>query len=336
MKVTIDEVARAAGVSVTTVSRVLNASPAVRPEKRARVERAIADLNYVPSRVAQSLKSRNFGAVALIVTDISNAFFAEIARSFERYCDANGYTLMLCNTDARPERLAGFLRDLPYRGVDGIIDCGVTHLDDASVSPLLRSIASQGPPMVLTGRGVDGVDLPTVVTDNESGIGQALEHLWTTGRRRIAYLGGADAQQSPIARDRLEAFNRLAAQRGFTVNPNLIDVVGYEFESGHRAIKRLLAKDPDLDAVMCAADQIAVGVLRGLREFGRSVPKDVAVVGHDDTKLASYVDPPLTSISVNLDKIAQSAVNMLVAAIEGSPLEGTTIVQCDLVIRAST
>ncbi|WP_166459354.1 LacI family DNA-binding transcriptional regulator [Amycolatopsis pithecellobii] len=336
VKVTIQEVARAAGVSVTTVSRVLNDSPNVRPEKRAAVQRAIAELQYSPSRVAQSLKSRSFGVVALIVSDISNAFFAEIARSFERYCDEAGYTLMLCNTDWRQDRLARFLRDLPHRGVDGIIHCGITHLAEPAIRPLVESIASSGPPMVLTGREVEGIDLPTVVTDSVSGVAQALEHLWRTGRRRIAYLSGVDAHQSPIARERLDAFTAIAAERGFTIDPKLIESVGYEFEAGHRAIKRLLAAAPDLDAVLCAADQIAVGVLRGLGEFGRKVPGDVAVVGWDDTKLARYLDPPLTSVSVNLDDIASAATRMLTSAIQGLPAERTTTVACDLIIRASS
>lgn len=331
---TIRDVARLAGVSVSTVSRVLNDPGTVKREKRERVHAAIASLDFRPNRTAQGLKSKSFKTIALIVTDISNLFFAQIARSIEGYCDEAGYTVLLCNIANSEEKLARFLKDIPQRGVDGVIISSGAFLEGPLILPLLQDLVRNGPPLVLSGHAVRGLAVATVVNDNESAEAQVIEHLWRSGRRRVAYLGGP--AHSAIYSERREIFSRLARERGLELDPGLIRESDFEFESGRRAAKSIIARHPDVDAIVCGGDQLAIGAMRGLKDLGRRIPDDVAVIGFDDTPLAQFSEPTLTSVSVNVDRIGALAASKMIDLINGELDEVVTQVDCDLIIRESS
>lgn len=333
-KSTIRDVARLAGVSVTTVSRVLNEPDTVRAVKVAAVRQAIEQLQYQPNRVARSLKSKTFAVIALVVTDISNMFFAEIAKVFESQCDERGYSLMLCNIDTREDRLVRLLRELPQRGVDGIIVCGSAHMTSPQVHASLREILEHGPPLVATGHEVDGLPFVSVTNDSQAGIDQVVAHLQETGRSRIAYLSGP--AHSQIVEERRLSFRAAARERGFVLDERLTLEIGYDFDAGQRAVERLLAVESSFDAIVCAGDQMAIGAIRGLKVAGLRVPEDVAVIGFDNTRLAEFSEPPLSSVSVNLQDIATLATDRLFGLIGGSAVETRTVVPTQLLVRASS
>lgn len=323
-----------AGVSVTTVSRVLNVPEVVRPEKVAAVQRAIAQLGFTPNRTARSLKSKTFATIALVVTDISNMFFAEIAKVFEAECDERGYSMLLCNLDTREDRLIRLLRELPQRGIDGIIVCGSAHMSSPKVQGLLQDIAVQGPPLVATGYQIEGFPFPAVVNDSLQALDDLAAHLQASGRSRVAFLSGP--HHSAIVAERRDTFVRAAREHGLTVDSDLIVEIGYDFEAGFTAVQRLVADGAQFDALVCSGDQMAIGGIRGLKEAGLRVPDDVAVIGFDNTKVGAFSDPPLSSISVNLEAIAATASSRLFDVIAGNDVETHTVVPCTLVIRESS
>ena len=331
---TIRDVARAAGVSVSTVSRVLNEPGIVRADKRDAVTRAIDDLKFRPNHVARSLKSKSFGIIALVVSDISNVFFAEMVNNIEGMCAEHGYDILLCNLDNQEDRLIHYLREIPHRGVDGLIISGSAYLETPDVLALLKTILTHRIPMVFSGYRVPRLDVPAVVNDSTHAIHDLAAHLRSTGRQHIAYLGGPD--HSAMARHRLRDFRAAAVDQGIALDERLIHEIDYDFEAGRAAVATLLAVDPELDAVVCGGDQMAIGAMRGLKQAQRSIPGDVAVIGFDDTMLARFTDPPLTSIAVNIAATAKAAVTNVLAAIEGPADDDDTLIASELVVRESS
>ena len=332
---TIRDVARLAGVSVTTVSRVLNDPDRVRPEKRSAVERAISELSFRPNRSAQGLKGRRFGAVALVVGDITNMFFAEIASAIGEQFDLDGYNVLLCNFDNKESRLEKFLVELPYRGVDGVIICGSAFLESDRISPILQNLVASGIPMVLTGLPSERLTVPCVVSDSTESMAQLAEHLWARGRRTVGYMVGPSFSQMGVRR--LAAFRTFAERRGLTLTEEVIRrEVEFSFDAGNLAARSLVAAEPSIDALVCSGDQMALGAIEGLRQMGRAVPDDVAVIGFDDTALSRYTHPALTSVSSNIRETGRLAAQKLAQVIRGETTEMESRVACELVIRQSS
>ena len=333
LSATIQDVAKKARVSVTTVSRVLNESPAVRPGTRESVLRAIKELGYSPNLLARSLKNRTSHTVGLVVDNIANPFFAEIAKGIEDLASSRGYSLFLCNTDQSFSRGLNHLAVLQKRGVDGIIYSSV-GLDAEGVLPArIQALHKDGVATVLIGQRAAGLPSNVVLTDDEQGAYQAVTHLIGLGHRRIAYVGGPDTY---VNRLRHAGYERACRDHGLAIDPALAVRSNFRVEGGQAATKDLLHDPVRPTAVFLANDLMAIGALQAARQAGLRVPQDLAVVGFDDISLASYLDPPLTTVRLPKYELGQQAMAKLLQIMAGESPGREVILPTELVVRRST
>lgn len=330
---TLDEVAVLAGVSRATVSRVVNESPRVSPEAREAVHAAIAELRYVPNRMARSLVTRRTDTIALVLSEpnsqvFSDPFFASIVHGVSAALADTDLTLVLLTArDAREQQKIG--RYARQGHVDGVVLMSL-HSED-----LLPDILSDaGVPLVLCGRPYDGRAVAYVDADNAGGAAVATRFLLEQGRRRIATVTGPMDMIAGV--DRHAGWARALADAGRAVDPALVAHGDFTEAGGEAAMARLLTQCPDLDAVFLASDPMAVGALRALRAAGRRVPEDVAVVGFDDAAVALTCDPPLTTVAQPLDRMTRQLTELLMAQIEGTagPTE-SRVCETELVRRGT-
>lgn len=330
---TLEEVGAVAGVSRATVSRVINRSPKVSPEARKAVERAIAKLGYTPNRAARSLVTRRTDVIALYVSEpeervFSDPIFATVVRGMGTATAEIDMTLVLviARADDERERARRFLR---HDHVDGVVLMSL-HGDE----PLPRQLARAGMPTVQIGRPLGRSGVPYVDADNRGGARLAVEHALERGRRTIATITGPWNMNAGV--DRLEGYRDAVRRGGLEVRNELVEEGDFGEESGYAAMRALLAREPGIDAVFAASDLMAVGALRALREAGRDVPGDVAVVGFDDAPLAGHTVPPLTTIRQPLDEMTRRTGDLLFAQIRGEPTNGNVICPTELVVRSSS
>ncbi|MEX2555414.1 MAG: LacI family DNA-binding transcriptional regulator [Actinomycetota bacterium] len=329
-RVTIRDVAAAAGVSVATVSRVISGTRPVRQELASAVEEACRRLGYRGDQVARSLRRRSTQAIGMIVPHIANPFFAGLVQAVERELRSADQSLLLGDSRDDPELEAFHVRALLDRRVDGVlmIPCEA-EASSRTVREALREI-----PVVQLDRWVSDVDADHVAVDNAAGIAAALGHLEALGRRRTAFIG---AQPSiSTARERLNAYSGTArAQKGRTHKEVLLG--DFSLEWGNKAAHELASRGDFPDGIVCGNDLIALGVLQGLRELGVDVPSRVAVVGFDDIGFAQISHPPLTTVRQPLDAIGAEAARLLLGRVGGyhGPPRRTRLAP-ELVVRGST
>ncbi|MBC7324442.1 MAG: LacI family DNA-binding transcriptional regulator, partial [Moorella sp. (in: Bacteria)] len=275
--VTIKDVARHAGVSVTTVSRVLNNSQhPISPETRERVLATIKELGFYPNAMARSLQLNETKTIGLILPDVANPYYSGIVRGVEDIAHENGYTVILCNTDRSRERTKTYLRVLREKRVDGVIFTGGGAVEDADREHFFEhgSVAT-----VLIGR--HKANLPAVQVDNVQAARQAVEHLLQLGHRRIATVTGPAV--STTSRDRLEGYYLALESFGVEADPDLVIEGDFEFYSGYQAVGQLPLSGPRrISAIFAHNDLMAIGAIKALQERGLKVPEDVAVVGFDN------------------------------------------------------
>jgi DNA-binding LacI/PurR family transcriptional regulator len=330
---TLEQVAALAGVSRATVSRVVNRSPKVSPEVRAQVERAVAKLGYVPNRAARSLVTRRADSIALVVSEpearfFSEPFFAGMVR---------GVSAALAETDV--QLLLLIAQDLLHRGrleryvlgghVDGVLLASL-HGDD----PLPAILERAGVPAVLVGRPAGSSPACYVDADNRGGARKAVAHLARRGRRRIATITGP--LDMGVGVDRLDGYRDGLRAAGLTEAGELVEAGDFSEESGAAAIGRLLRRPGrPVDAVFAASDLMAAGALRALRAAGRRIPDDVAVVGFEDSAIAGYAQPPLTTVRQPIEEMGRQATRLLLARAAGDATGMRVILDVELVVRAS-
>jgi DNA-binding LacI/PurR family transcriptional regulator len=329
---TLDEVASLAGVSRATVSRVINDSPKVRPRTRKAVKRAITRLGYVPNRAARSLVTRRTDTIALVVSEsesrvFSDPFFPTIVEGISGAIAETELQLLLLLAQGEREH-AKVERYLRQGHVDGVILMSL-HGDD----PLPLALTAAGIPTVLTGRPRAGQHLPYVDADNRGGACAATSYLLSSARKRIATITGPLDMTASVDRfdgycDGLSAFSR-------RLRKGLVAHGDFSRDSGARAMKALLRRSPDLDAVFVANDLMAIGALGELAAAGRRVPDDVAVVGFDDVALAATATPPLTTVRQPVEEMGREMTKMLLERIAGGGDRESLVVPTELVVRAS-
>jgi DNA-binding LacI/PurR family transcriptional regulator len=335
---TLDQVAAHAGVGRGTVSRVVNGSPQVSPEAREAVQRAIDELGYVPNRAARMLVTQRTDSVALIVSEaeervFGEPFFAGIVRGISGALAETPLQLWL----AMAQSLEGRRRlehHLTAQHVDGVM---LLSLHDADPLPTL--LRERGLPTVLGGRpasmmrgGAQQDPVRYVDVDNAGGARTAVEYLLESGRRRIAHIAGP--QDMGVGVDRLAGY-RQALQRADVAHRTAQVAQGdFSEASGTAAVAHLLKRVPDLDAIFAASDLMALGALRALKEAGRRVPDDVAVVGFEDSAVAGQTDPPLTTVHQPVEAMGRELARLLVGLIAGQPVD-SVLLETRLVRRAS-
>ncbi|HEU5317427.1 MAG TPA: LacI family DNA-binding transcriptional regulator, partial [Chloroflexota bacterium] len=277
---------RAAGVSTSTVSHVLNRTRFVSDAVRERVERAIGELGYRHNGLARSLRTRQSFAIGLIIPDVSNPYYPQIARGVQDAAAEAGYWVFLCNSDRAAQNEVRLLEALEERRVDGII------LDAGSPDPaLLAALKRAAVPVVLVGSRIDDPGLD-VVTVAPNGGYDAVAFLLSKGHRRIGLIGGPPVPTGGrLAKS--GGYLQALAEAGIAVDPALMVEGDYTREGGRAAMQRLLSLDAPPTAVFAGNDLMAIGALSSLRAAGRRVPEDVAVVGYDDVPEAAVVSPAL-------------------------------------------
>jgi DNA-binding LacI/PurR family transcriptional regulator len=330
---TLEQVAALAGVSRATVSRVVNGSPKVSPAVRAQVERAVAKLGYVPNRAARSLVTRRADSVALVVSEphtrfFSEPFFAGVVRGVGAALAETGVQLLLLIAHDVGDR-GRLERDVVGGRVDGVLLASL-HGDD----PLPGTLERAGVPAVLVGRPAGAGPASYVDADNRGGAGKAVDHLARRGRRRIATITGP--QDMGVGQDRLDGYRDGLAAAGLAAADDLVEAGDFTEEAGAAAMGRLLRRPgPPVDAVFAASDLMAAGALRALRAAGRRVPEDVAVVGFEDSAVARYAQPPLTTVRQPIEEMGRQATRLLLAKIAGETGDMHLILDVELVVRAS-
>jgi DNA-binding LacI/PurR family transcriptional regulator len=327
---TLEEVAALAGVGRGTVSRVINGSPKVSAQARESVLQAISELGYVPNRAARSLVTRRTDTVALVISEseqrlFGEPFFAGIVRGISNALSDTGLQLLLTLSQSAAQH-AQLEHYLTGQHVDGVLLISL-HRGD----PLPGRLEKGGVPTVLGGRppGIDPISYVDV--DNLGGARQAVDYLLSQGRRRIATIAGPQ--------DMGVGINRLAGYRAALGDAGLPEQVVYgDFSdaSGAAATADLLTRDPHLDAIFAASDPMALGAMRVLKEQGRRVPEDVAVIGFDDSAGAPYAAPPLTSVHQSVEAMGEEMARLLIARIRGEALaDPVVILDTHLVVRES-
>jgi DNA-binding LacI/PurR family transcriptional regulator len=331
---TLEEVASRAGVSRATVSRVVNGSPRVSADIRRGVEDAIAQLGYVPNRAARSLVTGRTGSIGVVIGEptgrlFSDPFFPRLLRGVSGLLAARDLQLVLLMPASAEDaqRTAAYLA---AGHVDGVVMVSL-HADD----PLPSLLAGADVPLVLVGRPPHGIGASFVDVDNRQGARSAVEHLVAGGRRVIATIAGP--LDMPVGVDRLAGYRDALGEAGLAVEPRLIAHGDFTQASGASAMQRLLAARPDIDAVFAASDLMAAGALSELVAAGRRVPADVAVVGYDDSPVATSTNPQLTSVHQPIEEMGREVARLLIDAVDGSDRpKRRVILATDLVKRASS
>jgi DNA-binding LacI/PurR family transcriptional regulator len=330
---TLEEVAARAGVGRGTVSRVINGSPRVSDRARAAVSRAVAELGYVPNRAARALAGARTDAVALVIPETEARLFAEpyfldIIRGVSaELADADKQLLLtLIRTSQERQR---FEQYLAAQRVDGVLLVSV-HADD----PLPDVVRGLDIPAVLNGRRSEAEPVAYVDSDNVGAGRSAVAHLADGGRRRIATITGP--LDMYVARCRLDGYRQGLTAACLAADEGLVAAGDFTEKGGHRAMVELLERRPDLDAVFAASDVMAAGARVALREAGRRVPDDVALVGVDDSAVARHMDPPLTSVRQPIEEMGRVMARVLLQEIAGTGSEPRQLVlPTSLVIRDS-
>lgn len=323
---TLDQVAVRAGVGRGTVSRVVNGSDQVSPAARAAVKDAIAELGYVPNRAARTLVTQRTDSIALVIFESGERFFAEpffgrIVQSISSGLVDRGLqmVLMISQSPQERERLEGYLT---RQHVDGALLLSLHGTDT-----LLSTLEQRGVATVRAGRPTQAEPGCFVDADNRGGAREAVEYLRRLGRRRIATITGPLDMAAGIAR--LDGYRDVLGE-GIVANGDFSE------ESGAAAMQWLLDRHPDIDAVFAAADMMAAGALRVMRERGLVAPRDIAVVGFDDSVIARHTDPPLSSVYQPIEEMGQEMVRLLLAKIDGEDGdEGGLVLSTRLVLRGS-
>ena len=302
---TMKDIADRAGVSITTVSHVVNGTRFVSEKIRERVIDVMDELGYQPNVLARGLRRGESSTIGLIVPDVTNPYFAEIARSVEDACAERGYGVILCNSDGRPERQRQAVEVLASNRVAGLIlvNVGMTEREAAMFEGL--SI-----PMVMLDREIPGFAADSIQIDNARGGRQATEYLLSLGHRKIACLAGP-SEVSPSG-DRVDGFREALQNAGIEPDQELILTGDFTPEGGHICARQLMAMGPDMPTALFACnDLMAFGAITAFAEKGVRVPGDISVVGFDDIRLASYFNPALSTVAQPRHAMGQRAVKIL-------------------------
>jgi LacI family transcriptional regulator, repressor for deo operon, udp, cdd, tsx, nupC, and nupG len=327
--ITIQEVAKEAGVSVATVSRVLNNSPSVNPETRIRVQSVIDRLNYQPNLLGRNLRRAETRMILVLLPSISNSFYTKIVGGIEDIAHRNGYNIMLCNTNMDIQREKVYLELLKNRLADGVILMAPTLKKD-ELSHIGESF-----PVVQCCEYIEGARVSHVSIDNKNAAIRAIKHLISLGHKEIAMISCKNKFVSTSQRE--EGYKKALYENGIEFNPQLIQYGDYSFKSGVVATKQILSMANRPTAVFAISDMMAIGAVKEIKLQGLGVPKDIAVVGFDNINFAAMYDPALTTISQHQYDMGCTVMELLLRQIRGEVREPQEIIlDHELIIREST
>lgn len=334
----IEDIAREAGVSSATVSRVLNRPDLVRPETRARVEAVIREREYIPDSLARGLASKQSRTVGVLIISISNAYYMEITETIHKRLRDTGYMMLLGATDDSPELEKRYARDFAARRVDGIIVIDVSNENFAS-GFFAREAETRPVVLVHSNPSLRGSGMREVFLDQRLGMRLAMEHLWGLGHREVTFLRGRRGYSYDLKE---EAWEEWLRERGAEIRPDRVlrveepnteDVVPLAEEAVGRAIRAGLLGS----ALFCCNDLQARGAITAITKAGLSIPRDVSIVSHDDTILATSGRVQLTAVDLRMNEVGRAASEMLLAALAGEDsAERSVYIAPTLEVREST
>lgn len=332
-RVTLKDIARKAGVHVSTVSRALdpNSKTSLTTDVEERVRAAARELGYRPNRMAAGLRTNRSMSIGVMIPDITNTMFPPIVRGIEAVLEPLGYATIVVNTDNLPERERRLTEVLREHGVDGIISVAAFRDD-----PGLSEIVKQGTPVITLNRKLDRSPVPYVIHDEEVGIHMVLDHLFELGHRVIGHITGP--KDLSTGRGRLLAFEEGCEKLGLTESSGLIETApAYDESEGERCAIKLMKEHPSITALVCANDRLAIGAYSGLEALDLKVPDDVSVTGFNDMPMLNLVRPRMTTVRVEQYEAGRTGAELLLKAIRGeSPGAVGTILPVELMKREST
>lgn len=342
--ITIKEIAEKAQVSIATVSMVLNKKDKkISQATREKILFIAEKYNYTPNTMARSLITKQTRTIGLIIPDIVNPFFPEIARGVEDKASELGYSVIYCNTDDKIKREDKYINVLTEKMVDGII---FAHSSDRQMG--FDSLDRCKVPILLIDRDYENKNvIGRVVVDNKKGAYMATSYLLDRGYKKIAYIAGSITTTTAIGR--LEGYNQALTERKLVIDNRYIKVGEYKMQWGMQAAEQLLCEKEPADAIFCGNDLIAIGAIKKLKEYGLRVPEDIGIVGFDDIYLASLVEPPLTTIKQPNYEMGFKAAELLIKNLEKGRVnsvknennkilakENNILLPTELIIRMST
>lgn len=325
-------VAALAKVSIATVSRTINGSPAVSERLAKRVWQAIEQLSYFPNTHARSLVSGRSRLFGIIVENITNPFFPELIQSFEEVAVSNGYEILVSSSNSDPKILTTCVRRMLERKVEG-----VAVLTFGEEEPVLDQLANHDVPMVLAEFKLSDPKSSTIVLDYTTGMSEAVDHLFSLGHRRIGFLAGPHAIHSAMTRE--HEFRKAMDRAGLMMKADWVIECDHTLRGGVVGFERLRALDRQPTAVICSNDLTAIGVLRAAYMEGLRVPQDLSVIGLDDIDFDEFTLPPLTTIRMSRTELARAAFEALRQQAEAAPgakVQREFLVSTSLVVRGST
>lgn len=333
-KLTMKDIAKEAGVSKATVSRVINHTKPVSAEIRQKVEKVINEYNYKPSSVARSLARSETHVIGLIIPDISNAFYSELVEGISHTAHSKGYNVFLCNTFRDHDLEIEFLNLLEEKQVDAIIL--TTFHTTKEQKDFIKKFHK---PVVTVNRLFTGKDLPRVPNidiDNFEAAKDAVEYLVETGHKRIGVVRAEQQDQTCI--DRLEAYKCVLKKHNMPIDDHLIVGYDFHFESGYEGMMDILENHEHPDAMFCLSDELATGAIRAIFDYGLKVPEDISVVGFDDIPLASRFMPAITTISQPIFEMGKAATDTIYKMLtdEDTKEIKNTVLHHEMIIREST
>lgn len=315
MAVSIKDVAKEAGVSIATVSRVLNDIDVVNEETKKKVQEAIKKLGYRPNIVARSLKTQKSRTIGIIIPDISNQFYPEIVRGAEDVANIYNYNIMLCNTDLDIDKEMEYLRVLREKMVDGVI-----YMSNSLEPVIIELIKNLELPVVLVETTDKANTFPSVTIDNDKAAFEATTYLINKGNKKIAYIGTHEDAVHASA-FRFSGYKAALKEHNIELDEKLCYFGGLKADDGYEGINAIISnKDAKFDAVFCASDEIAMGAINALREKGMRVPEDVDIMGFNDIYSASIFYPKLTTVVQPMYDMGSVGMRMLIKVINGAEL----------------
>ncbi len=327
-RILLSDVAEMAGVSKATVSRYLNNSLALPPETATRIQQAIRQLNYRGNSLARRLSKGGSETLGLVLPDITNTFFAELADAAEEEASAQGYSLVLCVTRNNPDKELQFIRWLDSCQVDGLL-FATNRPDDGLLCEEIRRHQH----IVLLDEDIPGTTAPKVFTDNRQGGLIATQQLIAAGHRHIAFVGGEHGLMS--ARERYQGFSEALHQAGLNCPDPWVLFGQYKLEFGTRALEQLFSTPQRPTAIFAASDYLVLGILDGLRNLNLSAPADLSVVGFDDASYTNYTHPRISTIRQPARQMGHTAVRLLLQMLKDQPVPEITRLPVEWIARDS-
>ncbi|THF74220.1 catabolite control protein A [Cohnella fermenti] len=330
MTVTIYDVAREAGVSMATVSRVVNNNPNVKPQTRKKVFEAIERLGYRPNAVARGLASKKTTTVGVVIPDISNAIFAEVARGIEDIANMYHYNIILCNADKRKDKEIRVINTLLEKQVDGLLFMGGAVTDEH-----IQAFNTSNVPIVLCATTDEKGTIPSVDIDHELAAYDAAKRLLSEGHRRIAMISGT-LQDPANGFARYQGYKRALEEAGLSVDEELVRIGNYKYEAGMEAAHHFIGLSERPTAIFAANDEMAIGAIHAIQDAGLKVPEDISVISVDNIRMASMVRPQLTTVAQPMYDIGAVAMRLLTKLMKKESVENAKVVlPHELIIRQS-